>query len=100
MMPLLDADFVARLDRLDVLSRKILEGKLRGEYAAHQRGAGAEFADFRNYTPGDDARYIDWNIYARLDRLLVKIFLAEQEPNLYLILDQSKSCDYGPPNEA
>ncbi|HUB23940.1 MAG TPA: DUF58 domain-containing protein, partial [Tepidisphaeraceae bacterium] len=99
-MPLLDPDFVSRLDRLEILSRKILEGKLRGEHTARKHGPSAEFADHRNYTPGDDPRFIDWNILARLDRLLVKIFLAEQEPFLYLVLDQSKSCDFGQPNKA
>lgn len=97
---LLSPAFVARLDQLDVLSRKILLGKLRGERRSKRRGQSVEFADYRNYVPGDDLRFIDWNIYARLDRLLLKLFMAEEDLALYVICDISKSCDFGEPNKA
>jgi uncharacterized protein (DUF58 family) len=91
---------MARLDRLDLLSRKILTGKLRGERVAHGRGASLEFEGFRDYAPGDDPRFIDWNILARLDRLLLKLFTQEEDLQIHLLLDQSKSCDFGQPNKA
>lgn len=97
---LLDASFIARLDQLDLLSRKILLGKLQGERRSKKRGQSVEFADYRNYVPGDDPRFIDWNIYARLDRLLLKLFTEEEDLILYVICDISKSTDFGKPNKA
>src|SRR3569832_1755824 len=97
---LLDPAFMARLDQLDVMSRKLLAGKLKGERRSKRRGQSVEFADYRNYVVGDDLRFIDWNIYARLDRLFLKLFLEEEDLSLYVLLDISKSCDYGDPNKA
>jgi uncharacterized protein (DUF58 family) len=97
---LLDPAFMARLDQLDVVSRKVLAGKMKGEKRSKRRGQSVEFADYRNYTVGDDLRFIDWNIYARLDRLFLKLFLEEEDQALYVLLDVSKSCDYGDPNKA
>src|SRR5438105_9525388 len=96
---LLDPQFMARLDQLDVLSRKLLAGKLKGERRSKRRGQSVEFADYRNYTIGDDLRFIDWNIYARLDRLFLKLFLEEEDLSLYILVDVSKSCDFGDPNK-
>lgn len=75
---LLDPAFMARLDQLDILSRKLLAGKLKGERRSKRRGQSVEFADYRDYVVGDDLRFIDWNIYARLDRLFLKLFLEEE----------------------
>jgi uncharacterized protein (DUF58 family) len=97
---LLDPSFMARLDQLDVMSRKLLAGKLKGERRSKRRGQSVEFADFRNYVVGDDLRFIDWNIYARLDKLFLKLFLEEEDLSLYVLVDVSKSCDYGEPNKA
>src|SRR5205809_7145615 len=97
---LLDPAFMARLDRRGVMSRKLLAGKMKGERRSKRRGQSVEFADYRNYVVGDDLRFIDWNIYARLDRLFLKLFLEEEDLSLYVILDVSKSCDYGEPNKA
>lgn len=97
---LLDPSFMARLDQLDVMSRKLLAGKMKGERRSKRRGQSVEFADFRNYVVGDDLRFIDWNIYARLDRLFLKLFLEEEDLSLYVLVDVSKSCDYGEPNKA
>ena len=91
---------MARLDQLDVISRKMLAGKMKGERRSKRRGQSVEFADFRNYVVGDDLRFIDWNIYARLERLFLKLFLEEEDLALYVILDVSKSCDFGNPNKA
>ena len=97
---LLDPAFMARLDQLDVMSRKMLAGKMKGERRSKRRGQSVEFADYRNYSIGDDLRFIDWNIYARLDKLFLKLFLEEEDLALYVLLDVSKSCDFGNPNKA
>jgi uncharacterized protein (DUF58 family) len=98
--PLLDPQFMTRLGQLDVLSRKLLTGKLKGERRSKRRGQSVEFADYRNYTIGDDLRFIDWNIYARLDKLFLKLFLEEEDLSLYILLDVSKSTDYGTPSKS
>src|SRR5437016_8112110 len=97
---LLEPAFMARLDQLDVMSRKLLAGKMKGERRSKRRGQSVEFADYRSYVIGDDLRFIDWNIYARLDRLFLKLFLEEEDLALHVLVDVSKSCDYGNPNKA
>ncbi|MDX2147289.1 MAG: DUF58 domain-containing protein [Planctomycetota bacterium] len=96
---LLDPRLAARLERLDVFSRKILSGKLLGERRSKRRGRSIEFDDFRDYTPGDDLRHIDWNAYARLDRLFIKLFREEEDLALHLVVDASPSMDTGNPNK-
>ena len=88
---LLDPAFMARLDALDILSRKTLRGKLHGERRSKRRGQGLEFADHRGYVVGDDLRFVDWNIYGRLDQLFVKLFLEEQDLTVHLLVDASGS---------
>src|SRR5215207_3484700 len=97
---LLDPQFMARLDQLDVMSRKLLAGKMKGERRSKRRGQSVEFADYRNYVIGDDLRFIDWNIYGRLDRLFLKLFLEEEDLSLYILVDVSKSMDFGEPQKA
>src|SRR6187431_3199420 len=97
---LLDPGFMARLDQLDLMSRKMLAGKMKGERRSKRRGQSVEFADYRNYVIGDDLRFVDWNIYARLDKLFLKLFLEEEDLALYVLADMSKSCDYGNPHKA
>src|SRR3989440_11725714 len=97
---LLSSEFMARLDQLDLTSRKLLAGKMKGERRSKRRGQSVEFADYRNYVIGDDLRFIDWNIYARLERLFLKLFLEEEDLSLYVLVDVSKSCDYGEPSKA
>lgn len=96
---LLGPELCARLDRLDVLSRKILSGKLPGERRSKRRGRSVEFDDFRDYVPGDDLRHIDWNIYARLDRLFIKLFREEEDLALHIAVDGTPSMDVGKPNK-
>lgn len=96
---LLTSDFMARLDRFDLLSRKMLSGKMKGERRSKRRGQSVEFADFRNYVLGDDLRFIDWNIYGRLDRLFIKLFQEEEDLALYVLIDTSKSTDFGTPHK-
>lgn len=96
---LLDPEFLAKLDQLELISRKIFVGKMRGERRSKRRGQSVEFADHRNYVVGDDLRFLDWNILARLDRLFVKLFLEEEDLHVSLIVDTSKSMDYGDPGK-
>lgn len=96
---LIDSGLMARLDQLDVVSRKIFLGKLQGERRSRKRGTSVEFADYRSYVAGDDLRYIDWNVYGRLDVLFLKLFLEEEDLSLYLVIDTSKSMDYGAPDK-
>src|SRR6186997_151922 len=97
---LLPPELLAKLERLELVTRKIFRGRMKGERRSRRKGQSVEFADFRNFVPGDDLRFIDWNLYARLDRLFLKLFLEEEDLALYVILDVSKSCDYGDPNKA
>jgi uncharacterized protein (DUF58 family) len=91
---------MARLDQLDVMSRKLLAGKMKGERRSKRRGQSVEFADYRNYVVGDDLRFIDWNIYARLDRLFLKLFLEEEDLSLYILIDNSASSKFGEPDKS
>jgi len=88
-----------QLDRLDVLSRKILQGKLHGERRSKRKGQSIEFADYRPYVVGDDLRRIDWNLYARLDKLFLRLFLEEEDLSVSILLDVSRSMDFGRPAE-
>jgi len=94
---LLDSKFMARLDSLDVLSRKILQGKLQGERRSKRRGQSVEFADHRPYVVGDDLRFVDWNIYGRLEQLFLKLFLEEQDLTIHILIDTSASMGLGEP---
>jgi len=94
---LIDPQFLARLDELVLLSRKIFTGRLRGERRSKKRGISVEFADYRDYSPGDDIRFIDWNIYGRLSRLFLKLFLEEEDLHVYCLIDSSLSMAYGEP---
>ncbi len=96
---LLDAKLIARVSQLDVTSRKIFAGKLRGERRSKKRGESVEFADHRPYVSGDDLRHVDWNIYGRLDRLFLKLFLEEEDLCLHVVIDCSASGDCGTPGK-
>ena len=96
---LIDGALMARLDRLDVVSRKIFAGKLQGERRSKRRGRSVEFADFRPYVHGDDLRFVDWNIYGRLDRLFLKMFLEEEDLSLFVVIDASASMAFGDPEK-
>lgn len=96
---LLDTDFLRRIEQLQLTARKVLAGKMRGERRSKHRGTSIEFADYRDYVRGDDIRHIDWNIYSRLDRLFLKLFVEEQELTLHLLVDTSKSMASGEPDK-
>ena len=94
---LFDDAFLRKLERLDLLARKIFRGQMRGEHTTPRRGHGIEFADFRRYRPGDDIRRIDWNIYSRLDRLFLKLYATEEDISLHVLMDASGSMSVGVP---
>jgi uncharacterized protein (DUF58 family) len=97
---LLEPALLRRLEALALQVRRSVGGHLGGERRSRRRGQSVEFADFRSYTPGDDYRLIDWNAYARLDRFLLRLFVAEEELPLSIFLDLSGSMDWGEPNKA
>jgi uncharacterized protein (DUF58 family) len=97
---LLEPQLLRRLEALAVLVRRSVKGQMGGERRSLSRGRSPEFADFRNYTPGDDYRLIDWNAYARLDRYVLRLFVAEEELPFSLFVDLSGSMDWGRPNKA
>lgn len=97
---LLDPEFMQRLEQLELVSRKIFAGKMRGERRSKRRGESSEFADYRPYVVGDDLRHLDWNIYARLDSLFIKLFLQEEDLHVSLLIDTSASMDWGTPNKS
>ncbi len=97
--PLLSPAFLAQLERLELVSRKIFRGRLKGERRSTRKGQSVEFADFRSYVPGDDLRFIDWNTYARLDRLFLKMFFEEEDLHFYALIDDSASMGFGSPTK-
>ena len=97
--PLLSPEVLHQLERLELVSRKIFRGRLKGERRSRRKGQSVEFADFRNYVAGDDVRFIDWHLYARLDRLFLKLFLEEEDLHFYALVDASGSMDFGQPTK-
>jgi uncharacterized protein (DUF58 family) len=98
--PLLEPALLRRLEGVALRVRRAISGQIGGERRSRRRGQSVEFADFRNYTPGDDFRLIDWNAYARLDRFMLRLFVAEEELPLSIFVDLSGSMDWGQPNKA
>ena len=98
-MSLFDSDFPKKLEYLSLVSRRVFRGRLLAQRRTKQLGGGIEFADRREYTPGDDLRYLDWNVYAKFGDLLLKRFQEEEDLHVYILLDASKSMDCGSPNK-
>jgi uncharacterized protein (DUF58 family) len=96
---LLSPELMAQLERLELVSRKIFRGRMKGERRSPRKGHSVEFADFRGYVPGDDLRFVDWNTYARLDRLFLKIFFEEEDLHFYALIDASRSMSFGNPTK-
>jgi uncharacterized protein (DUF58 family) len=97
--PLLDPQFLARLEQLELVSRKIFLGRMKGERRSKRKGQSVEFADYRNYVVGDDLRFLDWNLFARLDKLFIRLFMEEEDLHFYVLLDNSLSMDFGQPSK-
>jgi uncharacterized protein (DUF58 family) len=94
-----DADFLRKLEDLDVVARKILQGRIRAERMTTKRGTSVEFEDYRNYAPGDDLRYLDWNVYGRLEEFFLKLYREEENLHLTVLLDCSRSMAFGQPDK-
>jgi uncharacterized protein (DUF58 family) len=92
-----DTEFLRKLERLHLVAKRLSWAGAKGEHAASRKGFSLEFSDYRRYQHGDDLRYVDWNIYRRLERLLLKVFTAEEEMNIYLLIDTSRSMAEGAP---
>lgn len=96
---LLSPELIGQLERMELVSRKIFRGQVRGERRSKRKGQSVELADFRNYVPGDDPRFIDWNSFARLDRLYLKLFQEEEDLHFYCLVDSSPSMQFGEPTK-
>ena len=96
---LLDEEFLSKIDQLELVSRKVIMGKIHGERLTRKRGQSVEFADYRQYVAGDDLRMIDWNIFGRLERLFLKLFLEEEDLHVYILVDRSASMRFGKPSK-
>jgi uncharacterized protein (DUF58 family) len=96
---LLEPRFLARLEQLELVSKKIFLGRMKGERRSKRKGQSVEFADYRNYVVGDDLRFLDWNLYARLDKLFLRLFMEEEDLHFYVLIDNSLSMDFGSPTK-
>jgi uncharacterized protein (DUF58 family) len=96
---LLSPDFLVQLERVSLQSRRAFRGRARGERRSPRKGMSVEFSDYRPYGHGDDLRYVDWNIYGRLDRLYLKLFVDEEDLCLNLFVDASASMGFGEPSK-
>jgi uncharacterized protein (DUF58 family) len=85
------SEFLARLEQLRIKTRREYAGQGKGSHLSPRRGSSLEFADYRHYTPGDDFRYIDWSLYARSDKLYIKLFKEEEDLLTYIFVDASAS---------
>lgn len=94
---ILEPELIARLDQLEVLTHKVFRGRQKGERRSRKKGQSVEFADYREYVPGDDTRFLDWNVFGRLERLYIKLFLEEEDLAFYVLIDTSESMNFGKP---
>lgn len=88
-------EFQRKLEMLSIVSRRVFSGRLRAERRSKKKGSGVEFADHRDYVPGDDFRYVDWNAYQRFSRLLVRLYEEEEDLGIYFLVDASSSMAFG-----
>jgi len=96
---LLTPDLLRRLEQFQLLAARRAKSSLRGERRSRARGQSVEFADYRSYVPGDDFRYLDWNLYGRLERLFLKLYEEERELPVTIFLDASESMAFGDPRK-
>jgi uncharacterized protein (DUF58 family) len=95
-----DGEFFKKLENISINARMAVSEGAAGGRRSKAKGSSVEFADFREYAPGDDFRRVDWNAYGRFDRLFLKLFMEEREAFLNIFIDCSKSMDYGEQNKA
>jgi hypothetical protein len=99
MSALLTPELLRRLEQFQLLAARRAKSSMRGERRSRARGQSVEFADYRNYVAGDDFRYIDWNLFGRLDRLFLKLYEEERELPVTIFLDASESMAFGEPRK-
>jgi uncharacterized protein (DUF58 family) len=92
---LFDDDFQKKLESLAIVSRRVFAGRMRADRRSKKKGSGVEFADHRDYTAGDDFRSVDWSVYQRFGRLLVRLYEEEEDLSIYFIVDSSSSMAFG-----
>ncbi|HNQ95720.1 MAG TPA: DUF58 domain-containing protein [Anaerolineales bacterium] len=92
---LFDESTLRKLNQLTLIASRIRSGAMKGERRSSRRGSSVEFADYRNYAPGDDLRRLDWNIYARLERPFIKLLEEEEDLAVHVLIDGSQSMDWG-----
>src|SRR2546423_2081387 len=97
--PLLDPQFRHRLEQLELVSRKIFLGRMKGERRSKRNGQSVEFADYRSYVVGDDLRFLDWNLFGRLEKLFIRLFMEEEDLHFHILIDNSLSMDFGTPTK-
>ncbi len=97
--PLLNPELLRQLERLQLLASRRAKSSVKGDRRSRARGQSVEFADYRTYTPGDDFRYLDWNLYGRLERLFLKLYEEERELPVRIFLDCSESMTFGEPSK-
>src|SRR6188474_1881208 len=98
-MSLLTPELLRRLEQIQLLAARRAKSSAKGERRSKARGQSVEFADYRNYTAGDDFRYLDWNLYGRLEKLFLKLYEEERELPVRIFLDCSESMTFGSPRK-
>ena len=96
---LFSSQFLSQLERQSFISKRTFLGRVKGERKSPRKGISPEFYDYRPYEIGDDLRYVDWNVFGRLDRLYLKLFVDEEDLRIHLLLDASGSMDFGSPSK-
>ncbi len=96
---LLEPDFLRKLERLAIVAKRVKLGVTKGERRSARKGSSVDFADYRDYVQGDDFRHVDWNIYARLEGLYIKLFEEREDLTLHLLVDASRSMAFGSPHK-
>jgi len=99
MSALLTPELLRRLEQFQLLAARRAKSSARGERRSKARGQSVEFADYRNYSHGDDFRYLDWNLFGRLDKLFLKLYEEERELPVRIFLDASESMTFGGPRK-
>jgi len=97
--PLLEPEFLRKLERVAIVAKSVHLGMNKGERRSKRKGISIEFADYRDYVQGDDLRFVDWNIFSRLDDLYLKLFREQEDLTLHLLIDASASMGFGAPSK-
>lgn len=96
---LLAPEFMGKLEQLELIARRLLLGRFKGDRLSKRKGTSVEFADHRHYVVGDDFRFLDWSLYARLDKLFIRLYQEEEDLQINILVDVSKSMEFGEPTK-